>query len=643
MQLVVSPYLEPSDVEALRTASDAPLDALRSIAARSLADIEDALIKDRLNALAWLAASGLLEIKLALRLDAQGSYARGIFHEKAGVFSDAHDNHVTFSGSSNETAGGLLENFESIKVFCSWKDTDGRVQEDIDNFEALWKNATPGLKVLDFSAISKELLDRYRDPERPPPGINRHEAREPTKSSVFQPPAGLELRPYQKDAIRAWSKSGGRGILAMATGSGKTLTALTLASKVAEKNPSLVLIVVCPFINLCRQWIREMAAFGLNPIAAFEGRDRWQTLLEEGYQRVSVGLSALHAIVTTNATFMSESFQARLQPRVASGAFHHLLIADEVHNLGAPGIKATLPEGITMRLGLSATPERHHDAVGTQTVLDYFGGVIFTYTLDQAIADGRLCPYRYYPVVVDLTEPEAEEYAEISSKLAKIMHGADKNEEIEQSAMRLLIKRARLLGSAANKMPALDSLIASLPERPHKAIFYCGDGRTTDTITDDEVRQIQAVARLLGEKHGLRVRNFTYRESSQEREEILRDLASGFLDGVVAIRCLDEGIDLPDLRMGFLLASSTNPRQFIQRRGRLLRNALGKSRALIYDFIVSPPRYGGPEDDDAFNMERRLFRRELKRIVEFCEMAENGPEAMHTLGSLRLTYNLVAS
>jgi DNA phosphorothioation system restriction enzyme len=642
MKLVVSPHLEPADVEALSAAAENPLLALRAITARNLADIEDALIKDRLNALAWLAASDLLEIKLALRTNAKGVIARGIFHEKAGVFSDEKGNHISFSGSSNETAGGLLENFESVKVFRSWKDTEGRVQEEIDNFEALWQDTTPGLKVLDFSNVGKELLERYRDPSKPPRGFARSIAQPAAQQIDFRLPPGLELRPYQKDAIRAWSKNGGRGILVMATGSGKTLTALTLASKVAEKNPSLVLIVVCPFINLCRQWIREMAAFGLTPVPAFEGRDRWQALLEEGYQRVSVGLAPIHAIVTTNATFMSESFQIRLQPRVASGAFHHLLIADEVHNLGAPGIKARLPDGITMRLGLSATPERHYDPLGTQTVLDYFGGPVFTYTLDQAIAEGRLCPYRYYPVVVELTEAEAEEYAELSSRLAKLMAGADDNSEVEQPAMRLLIKRARLLGSAANKLPALDQLIASLPERPHKAIFYCGDGRTTDNITDDEVRQVQAVARLLGERHGLRVRNFTYRESPQDREEILRDLASGFLDGVVAMRCLDEGIDLPDLRMGFLLASSTNPRQFIQRRGRLLRNAPGKPRSLVYDFIVSPPDYGGSHDDEGFNMERRFLQRELTRVLEFSRMAENGVEAISSLQTLRLQYNVMA-
>lgn len=642
MQLVVSPHLDPEDVQALQAATENPVEILRTIAARNLADIEDALVRDRLNALAWLAAAGLLEIKLALRLSPQGELSRGIFHEKAGIFNDAAGNHVAFSGSSNETAGGLLENFESIKVFCSWKDSEGRVQEEIDNFEALWHDATLGLRVIEFSAAGRELLERYRDLRTPPPGLAVDGVKESVSLPEFKPPRGLELRPYQIDAIRAWSKAGGKGIFAMATGSGKTLTALSLACKVAERNQPLVVIVICPFINLCRQWIREMATFGLQPVACFEGRDRWQDELEEGYQRLAVGMSQVHALVVTNATFQSESFQARIRPRIASGAAHHLLIADEVHNLGAEQGRAALPDGILMRLGLSATPERHYDVVGTQAVFDYFGGPVFEYPLSQAIADGRLCNYRYFPVPVELTDEEADTYEEISAKLARFFSGGDTKKEIEKGAMRLLIKRARLLAGAVNKLEALDRVIAAMPELPKQAIFYCGDGRTTNAIADEEVRQIQAVARLLGEKHGLRVRNFTYRETTQEREEILRDLTSGFLDGVVAIRCLDEGIDLPDLRMGFLLASSTNPRQFVQRRGRLLRNAPGKNRAIVYDFIIQPPDFGGRLDDDAFNMERAFFQKELSRIVEFCRMAENGPEAMHSLHELRLKYNLLS-
>ena len=388
--------------------------------------------------------------------------------------------------------------------------------------------------------------------------------------------------------------------------------------------------------------VREIASFGVLSVACYDGYDKWREEVEESYQRLTVGLSKLSVLVVTNLTFQSDNFQARIRPRISSGGVHHLLIADEVHNLGSGKNRAALPKQIQLRLGLSATPERHHDPVGTQAVYDYFGGTVYEYSIAQAIADGRLCSYRYYPIPVELTEEETDEYEEITIKLARFFPEGDSNEELENAAMRLLIKRARLLAGAVNKISVLDHLLESMEEPPKKAIFYCGDGRTTDVIADEEVRQIQAVARVLGENHGMRVRNFTFRETSQERDDILRDLKSGFLDGVVAIRCLDEGIDLPDLSVGFLLASSTNPRQFIQRRGRLLRNAPGKKRATIYDFIIRPPDLGGRLSDSAFNMERSFFQRELSRIVEFCRMAENGPEALHSLRDLRLKYNLLS-
>jgi hypothetical protein len=271
MRLVVSPYLEPDDIAALESARDNPAGALRAIAARSLAEIEDALIEDRLNALAWLAAAGLLEIKLAIRLNPQGGFSRGLFHAKTGIFTDDVGNQVSFNGSANETAGGLVENFEHLDVFRSWQDSEGRVQAAIDDFESLWTGAEPGLRVISFSEAGRELLERFRNPEKPPPGLTPDGVRDLGSSCVLRQPAGLELRPYQKDAIRAWSKAGGRGVFAMATGSGKTLTALVLGSKVAERNQPLALIVVCPFINLCRQWIKEIAAFGVDAIPCFEG------------------------------------------------------------------------------------------------------------------------------------------------------------------------------------------------------------------------------------------------------------------------------------------------------------------------------------------------------------------------------------
>lgn len=640
MRLVVSPHLEADDVAALQNALQRPKEILTSIAARNLSDLQNQIEKDRLNALAWLAASGLLEIRIALRVDESGRIKRGLYHEKVGVFTDEEDNAVAFSGSSNETAGGLLENFESIEVFCSWKDGEQRVQSKIDDFEALWDNSTHGLQIIEFSDAAADLLERYRDPSNPPNGLDIQSVGEPRKSNGFQTPAWLTLHDYQEEAIKAWAQNGGKGILAMATGAGKTLTALSLACRVAKKNSPLIIVVVCPFINLCNQWLQEIAAFNIKAVPCFEGRKRWEHLLGEVYQAISVGLDSCLALVTTTRTFQSPAFQAQLRSRI--NLQHHLLIADEVHNLGAAKIQKYLPDEIKLRVGLSATPERHMDPEGTQALFDYFGEIVYEYPIQRAIAEGRLCPYHYYPHIVQLTDEEAIDYQEITEKLGRLL-AYDDNSEIGQAAMSLLIRRSRLLAGAGNKISVLDQVLSELPEKPAKALFYCGDGRTTDQIAQEEVRQIEAVSRLLGDRHHLRIRNFTYREKSDEREAILRDLGSGFLDGVVAIRCLDEGIDVPDLRIGFLLASSTNSRQFIQRRGRLLRHAEGKDFAIIHDFIIEPPDFGGSLSDDAYNLERRFFKRELARIHDFCNTAENGQAALNAIKDLRLKYNSISS
>ena len=214
MRLVASPQLSDDDIEALTRAADEPEKVLGEIVARSLEDVSDLLVRERLNALAWLAARGALEVKLAIRLNKDGQLARGIYHEKIGIFSDAASNHVAFAGSSNETEGGLVENFESIKVFWSWEDPQGRVKEEIENFDALWDNKTRGLRVLDFSKTSRELLKRYQ--QSSPPGSESLVAEDPASYGlplVPKIPDWVNLREYQEAAIKAWRDAGGQGIL----------------------------------------------------------------------------------------------------------------------------------------------------------------------------------------------------------------------------------------------------------------------------------------------------------------------------------------------------------------------------------------------------------------------------------------------
>lgn len=626
IRLITTTPLNSQQKDAAQKGSDCPAEALRLHPIHSPGDLEHLFASDAVLALSWLVARRSLSLR----------FVSWELAPLLGFFTDEQEEHIRVANSGRVRQAGFFDVTGSVEVAWSWGDPRHRVAEQVERFDRIWNGEKPNWQQ---PAESKTPVLIARGPS---PNLNVAESpsaeAEPKKRDnvQFAIPPHIELRDYQNEAIRQWLNQNGRGILAMATGTGKTLTALCLASKVAESNPRLVVIVVCPFLNLASQWIGEMSKFGLTPIPAFGGRAQWEQSLQEAYQRIAVGLTENFAVVVSNATFLSPAFQSALRPALG----HHLLIADEVHNLGARHLKNVLPEGISMRLGLSATPERYGDVEGTQAIFDYFGQVVYEFGIEKAIKEGVLVPYRYHPVLIDLTDDEADEYRDLTGKIARAWAKTDDDNESNQLKM-LLIKRARLLGSAANKLPALRQVLRALDAPIEKALIYCGDGTVECPITAQVDRQILAVTRLLGDDLRLRVRRFTSDESAEERDEILASLRSGGLQALVAIRCLDEGIDLPDVRLGFLLASSTNPRQFIQRRGRLLRRAPGKERAIIYDFIVRPPDLGGSAEDSEFNLERNMFKRELTRILEFCQAAENGPTALQQLQSLRLTYNLL--
>lgn len=637
---VTSPILQQGDWDALMLGEQAKTDEiLHAALVRNVQDLEGSLQKDTLSALAWMVADGVLEFKLALP---RNKLEHGEFHDKFGIFGDSEGNRISFNGSYNDSAQGLL-NYESIKVFNSW--TEGfreLVESDERRFEQLWAGRDPNVEVYDLTAASRAEILKLRKATRPyklPPWLSRKINRESGFVAKFMPPPGFEPREYQKSAMRAWLDNKGRGLFAMATGTGKTPTALYLAYKVTEKVSPCLIIVTCPYLNLARQWADSMFNFGLDPIHCYGSWTSWHNRLQDMLTALAVGALPVAALVVTNATFLSDRFQRLL----ASAGVPLFLIADEVHNLGAERLRTTLDDSIQYRLGLSATPKRHLDEDGTEALLKYFGGVVYEYTLAEAIESDVLCRYLYYPVLVDLTEDEGQTYWDITTEIARQMHAGDGDGEMSTGLKFLLLKRARLLGSAQNKLPTLRKILADLDTPIDRAIVYCGDGRVADDEeTDAEmIRQVEAATKMLGTDCGLRVRKFTFEESMEEREDILRLLKDGVIQAAVAIRCLDEGIDVPDVRMAFILASSTNPRQFIQRRGRLLRKATGKTRAHIWDFIIRPPDLGGKSDADTFNVERRLFQRELRRIVEFCKTADNGDSALHTLQGLRSRYQVL--
>ncbi|MBW4507920.1 MAG: DNA phosphorothioation system restriction enzyme [Scytonematopsis contorta HA4267-MV1] len=453
-----------------------------------------------------------------------------------------------------------------------------------------------------------------------------------------QLPASVQLREYQLQAVNSWFVNNGRGTLKMATGSGKTCTALAIASELYKQINLQVLLVVCPYRHLVTQWARECEKFNLKPILAFENVRSWQSQLSAQLYNIHTGSQQFITVITTNSTLISEGFQSQIKyfPEKT------LIVGDEAHNLGAPKLEESLPRSIGLRLALSATPERFFDESGTQSLFGYFGDVLQPeFTLKDAIDQGALVHYLYHPILVELTEEESYAYAKLSQKIGRILLYRDKNLEDlgnfenNEDLKPLLMQRARLIGAAENKLHALRELMQNRKETAH-TLFYCGDGSLEERQSSN-LRQLKAVSRILGVELGYKVSTYTAYTPLKEREILRQQFETGELQGLIAIRCLDEGVDIPAIQTAVILASSVNPRQFIQRRGRVLRPHPGKERATIFDMIVLPPEL----DRNALETERNLLRKELLRFVEFADLADNAGEARMKLLELQKRYNLL--
>ncbi len=469
---------------------------------------------------------------------------------------------------------------------------------------------------------------RLRKGERPypePPWIGLRRLREiapnyaPPRPAI---PGHIELRDYQREAIDAWFAHDCHGILEMATGTGKTITALAASSRLYERERRLAVVVAVPYQHLVDQWHEEAKAFGYRPVLAYQSKSRWLDTLRQQITEYIAGYRRFVSVITTHTTFISTEFQNSLAQLTSPS----LLIADEVHHLGAERSRQSYPQHVPFRLALSATPDRWFDEVGTAALREYFGETVFAFPLEDAIGVS-LTPYYYYPHLVPLTDEELERYEELSAKIARLVNRDD--EDGQQALKMLLIRRADLLNKAENKLDVLSELVDRQDQVKH-TLFYCAPG------------QIDDVLHLLGWEKGLLVHRFTAEEDTRERQRLLADFASGVLQALVAMKCLDEGVDVPSTRTAFILASSSNPREFIQRRGRILRKSPGKEFSVIHDLIAVPPTawYGAP-DSSTFDAERSIVRRELKRFKEFANPARNKHEALDVIWGIANRYSLL--
>lgn len=652
IQLIASPKLSQEDVDAINNGFERRNDIIVRNLTNSLLDVTGEFDKYRLNLLSHLIAIGKLDIKIAIL--EEGS-SIGMFHEKLGLLFDEVDNVIAFTGSMNETSTAFSLNYESIDVYTSWTYDEVRVKNKIDAFDMLWYDQEPCIRVLDFPEVDKAIIEKYQFTPSLEEAISRLKEYDRNIDCNDEHlgvgpriPKYVELRDYQIQAIDNWEENNYKGIFDMATGTGKTYTGLAAITRLFEaKKKKLAVIIVCPYQHLVEQWKEDIIAFGMKPIVAYSTslQRKWKSRLKTSVMGFMAGVIDHFSMVTTNATFSSEYVQEQI--RKLHG--NVVIVVDEAHNLGATKLSLSLPDNIEYRLGLSATFDRFWDPEGSAILHAYFGDKCLEYTLKDAIDDGMLTPYYYYPMVVHLNDREFSEYLYltklISNHLSKDGNGKI---HITEQARRYLIKRARLVAGTQEKLKALKSLMVSYKD-DNQMLVYCGATTLHDIDYDEdkppveEAKQIDLIADMLGNDFDMKITRFTSTESALERENIKKAFAEGKdLQALVAIRCLDEGVNIPSIKTAFILASSTNPKEYIQRRGRVLRNYPGKKYAVIYDFVTLPINENDIDmyPDEIVESVKGLAIKEITRIQEFASIALNPFASDDLIFNIKTTFDI---
>lgn len=624
MRLICSPALSERDASGLVAGYAAKDDAelarrLNSELHEMLADVR---VRDTARALAALVVAGHIDIRIAFVAESAAPSTKRMFHDKVGVFSDDQANAVGFRGSMNETFLGLspLGHIESIDVWPSWEGGRDlqRVTDAQERFSTLWRGEVPGVSVralpdLTVAELRKTAGDA--DWEAVADAALAQATIDAADEECPNPPvvAGYPLRCHQLRAIEAWNANGRVGVLRHATGSGKTLTALFAISEAV--NDGTVPLVLVPKQLLLRQWYEILrGAFpDFRVLRCGDGHDEWRT---RGLLRawLAAGRDEKRVFLAVLGTAVSPEFRSAFRNRNDV-----LVVADEVHAMGSPRNRSLFELPAGLRLGLSATPERYGDPDGTAALLDFFGGVVDSYGIQDAIRDRILTPYRYEPHIVELEQDEQERWDALTLQIrqrAAMAGGSEENLRNDERLKRLRIQRARVAKKARGKVALTVQVVRGLYQSSDRWLVYCED---QDQLA--EVREALAAAD---------VPTLEYHTSmTGDADSTMRrfELGGGVM---VSIRCLDEGIDIPAATHALILASSKNPREFIQRRGRVLRKAIGKDVAHVHDALVVPHNASDPDVGD------QLVLAELARAMEFAQWAINSAAATRPLDDLCL-------
>lgn len=692
MRMVINDILSMEDKQAIMAGeSDVTIPYFDL---QNLQVIKDTLSeRDRhfFECLAWLIRNERLELKIVVPKDGEG-----IAHSKCGMFTDGL-NRIAFDGSCNFSRTALISNIENITIFCDWdgKSDVFRIDDINEDFERTFSGQDNSVNYLKAEEVKDSIVHNFNRKEIG--DLLNEEIELIAKRQISDFPKSIQVclerakkkvtglieklneypimsineekprfpfdepREYQKLAYENWKTNGQKGLFAMATGTGKTLTSLNCLLNIYKKFHFYKALILVPTITLVEQWEEECRKFNFKHIIKVCSKNlNWTSevdaiKLKEDFNVADEEPSFI--IIATYASFARESIFRELVGFSKKTCKQLLLIADEAHNMGAGRILDRLG-GVKFlrRIGLSATPKRQFDETGNYAIMDFFGchdGYTFEYDMQEAINNGFLCRYRYYPHLVKLNDSEMAEYMRISLQLAKFFNADNENfPKSDDILMRLLLKRKRIIHKAKNKEAIFREIIHNrYTEKGNLkyTLVYVPEGAKPDDNTSDMFDTAETVATDDYSENLIDVYTQIVQDVSKTttvkkftsvvkgRNEILDKYAKGEIEVLTSMKCLDEGVDVPRSEMAIFCASTGNPRQFIQRRGRILRKHPDKHLAIIHDLVVAPEINSSMEN---YNMERSLLRGELNRVRDFAVLSENADFAYTELEEVLSYYNL---
>lgn len=584
IELIASPQLSDEDINAINLGYQKREEIIESAFSRDFMKELDALDDAKLQLLVALIANGTLDIKIAV------TESTGIYHDKLGILEDFDGNIVVFYGSANESLSGYQNNYEKIRVVKSWVATEVKsIEDECKEFQTLWDGTNPFVKTYNYKESAKANILQVIYTRKATGGK--------AKSTL------IKLRDYQEEAINAWVNNDYHGFYVMATGTGKTWTAIFSAKHLVEKHPAMI-VICAPYKHLVKQWADdvEKAFPDAKLIMVSSENPIWETQIAQEIIRKQYKPDNQIIIISTIASFKMERFTSV----ISRSKEDKLLIVDEAHRFTDRPDK--LKEMFQYMLGLSATPFSGSSAHKGFELMEWFGGQVFNLPIENALERGFLVPYNYYPIYVYATEDEERRFKYHTQKILSCFKN---NKCINPDLLvKSLRNRLRVISMAEEKTTRIDEIINRIVEKD-RFVVYCGDGRLFDADSGKELRHIQAIKRVLT-AHGFKASQFTATENMADRMELVDAFNKQEISALVAIRCLDEGINIPSIKSALILSSNDDYREFVQRRGRILRTYGNKKYANIYDVIVLP----------SFDMQG-WAKIELRRFHEYARLALN--------------------